>query len=109
MLAWEYPPTQQQVHRRVSVAARYEYPFVSDALLIVPQHGNPMRGIFAAQPDELRKHLGAYMLKPDEAYSGDGLALLQLWTKAVRKLALHHLRVNPKVDQDAPAYDSLDC
>jgi len=52
-------PAQKMVERRVGVAARYKYAFTRYVLIVIPQDGNPMGSILAAEANNLWEHFGA--------------------------------------------------
>src|SRR6266849_513420 len=62
-----------------------------------------MRGVLTRDACKLRKPFRANILEPDEADPCDGLPLVKLRSKRRRQLSLHHIGINSKVDENAPA------
>ena len=59
--------------------------------------------VLTGQPDQARKSPRPDVLEANETDSGDGVAVVQLGAERGRQMALHHLRVDSKVDQEPPS------
>src|SRR5690348_2928146 len=106
MFAWKDTAAGEVVQKRIGVAPRDKHSFARFARLI-PQHGNPMRRVLAAESGHARQSFGTDVFEPDQTNARDGRTRVQLGTEPGRQLALHHFRVNPEVDQDSPSNQAL--
>src|SRR6266446_1184493 len=66
-----------------------------------------MSGVFTTETHTLRNEPGSDMFETDQTDARHSKIILQLWLKARRHLALHHLRVNTEVGENSPANYSL--
>lgn len=55
--------SEQKIEPRVCVAPRYENAFTRFAEFVVPKYRNSVRGVFAADAKDVRKHFGSDALK----------------------------------------------
>jgi hypothetical protein len=77
------------------IAARNEYTFAGSSL-VLPDHGHAVGGVLTRDADPSGQAAGSDLFQADQAYSRDGVTLVQLRPKGGRQLALHHFGATRK-------------
>jgi len=103
MLAGKDPAACQVIDQRARVP-----PWNIDALLIIPNNGHPVGRVFAGEAEHLRHAFRPDVFQPDEADARDRVPVVELRPERCRQMPLHHVRLDPEVDEEPPAYDPVD-
>jgi len=98
----EYATAHEQVHRGISVAARYEYALVLTPSIVIPQDSYTVGCVLTAQSCEAGNQFWAQMLQANETYTNYGMTILQFGSKAGRKLLLYNIGVGAEIDENTP-------
>jgi hypothetical protein len=99
--------SEQEIEPRVCVAPRYENAFTRFAEFVVPKYRNSVRGVFAVDAKDVRKHFGSDVLKTDQTNSRDGLSFVKFRSESRRKTILDYFRINSIVNENASSDDSF--
>jgi hypothetical protein len=106
VLAGKEPSTGQVIEERAGIAARDVHPFVL-AIRIAPHDRESVGCVLARQPEYLRKTARANPFEADEADATDRETRVQLRPERRRQLPLCDRRIDPEVDEQPPANDSV--
>src|SRR5712691_1386812 len=107
VLAREQPSACEMVKKRICVAPGNEHSFLLLPMLVLPNHGDTMGRVFAAESEEAGKVSGPDLLQPNQTNASNRRTGVQLGPKPRRQLALDDLRVHSKVDQHPSANHAL--